>query len=479
MNGKAMVVCMSRRICVDLYNQIIKLQPGWHEKQLDNGEIKVVMTGSAGDPEHYRPHLYTKQGRKTIENRFKNPKDPLKMVIVRDMWLTGFNVPCLHSMYVDKPMKGHGLMQTIARVNRVFGDKPGGLVVDYLGLAHELKQALANYTEGGGKGRPTIDQAEAVAVMLEKYEILCGIFHGFDWSKFVDGTAAERLAVLPAAMEHVLAQEKGSERVLKHVSELSMAFALAVPQPEALRIQDDVGFFQAVRSQLAKIVRPPIQERREEVDAALKQLVSKSVSSDEVIDIFKVAGLDRPDISILSDEFLDEIRNMPQKNLAAEMLRKLLNDEIKALSRRNLIQSKSFSERLEETVLKYQNRTIEAAEVIAELVKLARQFKEAMARGEKLDLRDDEIAFYDALGTNDSAVRELGDETLKAIARELVYKVRKSVTIDWTLRESARAKLRVMVKRILRKYNYPPDKQEKATTTVLSQAEVLCREWAA
>jgi len=285
--------------------------------------------------------------------------------------------------------------------------------------------------------------------------------------------------VLPAAMEHVLEQEKGSEKVLKYVSKLSEAFALAVPQPEALEIQDDVGFFQAVRSQLAKIVRPPIQERREEVDAALKQLVSRSVSSGEVIDIFKIAGLDRPDISILTDEFLEEIRNILHKNLAAEMLRKLLNDEIKALSQRNLIQSKSFSERLEETVLKYQNRTIEAAEVIAELVKLARQFKEAMARGEKLDLRDDEIAFYDALGINDSAVRELGDETLKAIARELVQKVRNSVTIDWTLRESARAKLRVMVKRILRKYNYPPDKQEKATTTVLLQAEVLCKEWAA
>jgi len=479
MEGKAMVVCMSRRICVDLYNQIIALRPEWHDPAHEKGQIKVVMTGSAGDPEHYRPHLITKQARKLIETRFKDPKDPLKMVLVRDMWLTGFDVPCLHTMYVDKPMKGHGLMQTIARVNRVFGDKPGGLIVDYLGLAEELKKAMANYTTSGGKGKPTIDQREAVAVMLEKYEILCDIFHGFDWSKFITGKPAEKLAVLPAALEHVLQLDDGAKRVLKYVRELSKAFALAVPQPEALKIQDDLAFFQSVRGKLAEITGGDRKEHREEVDLAIKQIVSKAVSSDEVVDIFKMAGLDRPDISILSDEFLKEVKEIPQKNLAAEMLRKLLNDKIKSLARRNVVQSKAFSERLEETIRRYQNRTIEAAEVITELVKLAKEFKEAMARGEKLDLTEEEIAFYDALGTNDSAVQELGDDTLKAIARELVERVRKSVTIDWTLRESARAKLRVMVKRILRKYNYPPDKQEAATKTVLSQAEVLCKDWAA
>ena len=480
MDGKAMIVCMSRRICVDLYDQIIKLRPDWHDQDFAKGAIKVVMTGAASDPPHYSKHLMTKKVRKDIENRFKNPDDPLQIVIVRDMWLTGFDVPCLHTMYVDKPMQGHGLMQTIARVNRVFKDKPGGTIVDYLGIAEELKEAVAQYTESGGTGQPTHDQNEAVAVMKEKYEIVCGILHGFDWAPFFGNDPGQRLSCLSAGVEHVLQQEEGKERTLRYVRELSQAFALSVPHEEALRIRDDVGFFQAIRAQLVKLGGGGggRKKRKEDINQAIKQLVSRSVSSDEVLDIFKAAGLDKPNISVLSDEFLDDFKRMPQKNLAVEMLSKLLKDEIQIRMRRNLIQSREFSEMLEETIRKYQNRTIEAAQVIEELVRMAQGFKQAMSRGEELGLTDDEIAFYDALETNDSAVMELGDDTLKAIASDLVKSVRNSVTIDWTVKESVRAKIRVMVKRILRKHGYPPDKQEKATLTVLQQAELLCGDWA-
>ena len=479
LDGKVMIVCMSRRICVDLYDQIIKLKPEWNNQDFAKGAIKVVMTGSASDPEHYSKHLMTKKVRKDIENRFKNPDDPLKVVIVRDMWLTGFDVPCLHTMYLDKPMQGHGLMQTIARVNRVFKDKPGGLIVDYLGIAEELKEAVATYTNRGGRGKPSYDQSEAVAVMKEKYEILCGIFHGFDWSLFLHGDAAIRLTKLMAAVEYVLQQEEGRERVLMYAKQLSEAFALSVPHEEALKIRDDVGFFQAVRSQLVKLSEEGERRKKEkDIESAIKQLVSKAVSSDEVIDIFKAAGLEKPDISILSDEFLEGFKRMPQRNLAAEMLQKLLSDEIKTRARINLIQSRKFSEMLAETIRRYQNRTIEAAKVIEELIRIAKDFRKAMAKGEKLGLNDDEVAFYDALGTNDSAVQALGDDTLKTIATDLVKVVRRSVTIDWTLKESVKAKIRVMVKRILRKYGYPPDKQEQATITVLEQAELLCGDWA-
>jgi type I restriction enzyme R subunit len=479
MDGKAMVVCMSRRICVDLYNQIIKLRPNWDSQDFGKGAIKVVMTGSASDPEHYSRHLMTGQVRKMIEKRFKDPNDPLKMVIVRDMWLTGFDVPCLHTMYVDKPMQGHGLMQAIARVNRVFRDKPGGLVVDYIGIAEALKKAVGTYTQSGGLGKPTFDQSEAVAIMKEKYEIVCGIFDGFDWAGYMRGSSTERLNTLKLGLEFVLKIADGRERTLNYVKQLSEAFALSVPHEEALKIQDDVGFFQAVRSQLIKLGGGEGGREREKiVEAAIKQLVSRAVSSDEVIDIFKVAGLEKPEISILSEEFLAEFEKKPQKNLAAEMLRKLLSDEIRKRARTNLIQSRRFSEMLEETVRNLQNRTLEAAQVIAELVKMAREFKKAMNRGEELGLREDEIAFYDALGTNDSAVQELGDKALKAIAQELVKGVRNSVTIDWTHKDNVRAKMRVMIKRILRKYDYPPDKQEQATITVIQQAELLCGDWA-
>ena len=476
LDGKGMIVCMSRRICVDLYNQIIRLRPEWHHEDDDKGVIKVVMTGSASDPPEWQPHIRNKERREFLARRFRDPNDPLKLVIVRDMWLTGFDCPSLHTMYIDKPMRRHGLMQAIARVNRVFRDKPGGLVVDYIGLARELKQALAVYTESGGRGRTALDQEEAVAVMQEKYEICCDLFHGFDWSAWKTGTPEERLALLPAAQEHILAQPDGKERFVKAVLELSKAFALAVPHEEAMRIRDDVAFFQAVRSALVK--RSPSDARlEEELDHALRQLVDRAVAPEGVVDIFAAAGLKKPDISILSEEFLAEVRDMPQKNLAVELLRKLLQGEIRTRRRKNVVQARRFSEMLERAVRRYQNRAIEAAQVIEELIALAREMREADRRGEELGLSEEEVAFYDALAANKSAVEVLGDKTLRKIAQELVRLVRENVTVDWAQRENVRAYLRVLVKRTLRKYGYPPDKQEEATQTVLKQAEVLSEEW--
>jgi type I restriction enzyme, R subunit len=476
-DGKAMIVCMSRRICVELYREIVALRPGWNHAEDDEGMIKVVMTGSASDPLDWLQHIRNKQRREILAKRFRKPNDPFKIVIVRDMWLTGFDAPSLHTMYVDKPMRGHGLMQAIARVNRVFHDKPGGLVVDYLGLAAELKQALATYTESGGTGKTAIDQEEAVVVMLEKHEVCCGIFHGFDWSRWITGTAEQRLGLLPPAQEHILAQENGKDRLLGAVRELSQAFALAVPHEKALEIRDDVSFFQAVRAVLAK--RAPGDARpEEELDLAVRQIVSRAVVSEGVVDIFASAGLKKPDISILSEGFLAEVRGMPQRNLAVELLRKLLAGEIRARGRKNVVQARSFAEMLEQTIKRYQNRAIEAAQVLEEMIALAKEMREAGKRGEKLGLNEDELAFYDALETNDSAVKVLGDETLRKIAQDLVKTVRANVTIDWTLRENVRAQLRVLVKRILRKHGYPPDKQEKATQTVLEQAEVLSETWA-
>ncbi len=477
MEGKAMVVCMSRRICIDLYRELTRLRPGWHDDADGEGTIKVVMTGSASDPVDWQPHIRNKARRETLAQRFRDPDDPLKVVLVRDMWLTGFDAPSLHTMYVDKPMRGHGLMQAIARVNRVFKDKPGGLVVDYLGLAQDLKKALATYTESGGKGKTALKQEEAVAVMLEKYDVCSAMFHGFDWTKWTTGSAQERLSLLPPAQEHILAQEDGKDRCLNAVRELSQAFALAVPHPGTFRIRDDVGFFQAVRAALSK--RATTEARtEEELDLAVRQIISRAVASEGVMDIFAAAGLDKPDISVLSDEFLAEVQGMPHRNLAVELLQKLLSGEVSNRRRKNVVQARSFAEMLERTLRRYQNRAIEAAQVIEELIELARDMREANARGEQLGLSEDELAFYDALETNDSAVQVLGDETLRDIARQLVDTVRNNVTIDWTLRENVRAKLRVLVKRILRKHGYPPDKQEKATRTVLEQAEVLSEGWA-
>ena len=477
LDGKAMVVCMSRRICVELYNEIVRLRPQWHHEDDDKGVIKVVMTGSASDPTEWQPHIRNKERREFLANRFRDPADPLKIVIVRDMWLTGFDCPSLHTMYMDKPMRAHGLMQAIARVNRVFRDKPGGLVVDYLGLAHELKQALAVYTESGGKGKTAIDQEEAVKVMKEKYEICCALFHGFDWSQWKTGKPEERLAILPSAQEHILAQVDGKERLLTFVSELSKAFALAVPHEEALAIRDDVAFFQAVRAALAK--RAPSEAQPEdELDHAIRQIISRAIAPDGVIDLFLAAGLKKPDISILSEEFLREVRGMQQKNLAVELLRKLLEGEVKARRRKNVVQARLFSEMLEQAIRRYQNRSVETAQVIEELIAIAKDMREAKRRGERLGLSEEELAFYDALETNDSAVKVLGEPTLKQIARELVQIVRSNVTIDWAQRENARANLRRLVKRVLRKHGYPVEKQEKATITVLEQAEVFSEVWA-
>ncbi len=478
--GKAMIVCMSRRICVEIYREIVKLRPNWQNDDDEKGVIKVVMTGSASDPPDWQMHIRNKKRREDLANRFRAPADPFKIAIVRDMWLTGFDAPSLHTMYADKPMRGHGLMQAIARVNRVFREKPGGLVVDYLGLAHELKQALATYTQSGGTGKTAIDQEEAVAIMLEKYEICCGLFHGFDWSKWKSKKAEERLSILPAAQEHILRPtlEKGKERLIEAVRDLLYAFALAVPHEEALRIRDDVDFFQAVRAVLIKHA-PGETKTQEELDFAVRQIVSRAVASEGVVDIFAAAGLQKPDISILSDEFLAEVRDMPQRNLAVELLRKLLSGEIQTRRKKNVVQARSFAEMLEESIRRYQYRAIEAAQVIEEMIALAKQMRKANERGEELKLSEEELAFYDALETNDSAVKVLGDETLRTIAREVTDAVRKNVTIDWTLRENVRAQLRVIVKRILRKYGYPPDKQEKATQTVLEQVELLGWEVAA
>ena len=477
MDGKWMVVCMSRRVCVDLYSAIVAIRPDWHDAGDDKGIIKVVMTGAASDHIEWQTHIRNKPRREVLAKRFKDPADPFKLVIVRDMWLTGFDAPSLHTMYMDKPMRGHGLMQAIARVNRVFKDKPGGLVVDYLGLAHELRSALATYTESGGTGRTAIDQEEAVGVMLEKYEICRGIFAGFDWSAWKTGRAQAQLSILPGAQEHVLRQGEGKNRLLKSVSELSAAFALAVPHDTALGIRDDVGFFQAVRSVLAKGVvidgRSPDQ-----VDHAIRQIISKAVSSNEVVDIFSAAGLKKPDISVLSDQFLAEVRGLPQRNLAVELLRKLLDGEIRTRTRRNVVQGRSFAALLEDAIKHYQNRAIEAAQVIEEMIAMARELREAERLPTPLGLTEDEVAFYDALEVNDSAVKVLSDETLRTIAQEIVRAVRSNLAIDWTVRENVRAQMRVIIKRILRRYGYPPDKQARATDLVLEQAEALCKDWA-
>ena len=480
MEGKAMVVCMSRRICVDLYEQLITLRPEWHDQDDNQGQIKVVMTGSASDPIAWQQHIRNKGRREGLAKRFRDSADELKVVLVRDMWLTGFDAPSLHTMYADKPMRGHNLMQAIARVNRVFKDKPGGLIVDYLGLAPALQVAVKTYTESGGTGKAVedLDQDTAVAVLQERYEICKALFHGFDWSTWSTGGAAAQMSLIPAAQEHVLALKDGRERCLDEVRKLSQAFALATPRDEAMAIRNDVAFFQAVRVALVKRAESE-RTPSEDLDQAIRQIVADAVSPDGVIDIFEAAGLKKPDISILSEEFLAEVKTMERKNLAVELLRKLLQGEITKRRKRNVVQARSFAEMLEEVLRRYRNRAIEAAQVIEELIELAREMREANARGEKLGLREDELAFYDALGTNDSAVKVMGDEVLSEIARDLVKTVRNNVTIDWTIRETSRARLRVLVRRTLRRYGYPPDKQEKATDTVLEQAEVLSADWAA
>jgi type I restriction enzyme R subunit len=472
MDGKAMIVCMSRRICVDLYDALIALRPEWEAETL-----KVVMTGSAEDGPAWQKHIGSKKQRRELANQFKDARNPFKIVIVRDMWLTGFDAPCLHTMYADKPMQGHGLMQAIARVNRVFRDKPGGLVVDYLGLADQLKKALITYTESGGQGDPTFDTAQAIAVLLEKHGIACDLMHGFNWEKWTTGKPTERLQLIPAGQEHILEQEDGKQRWVQVVTELSRAFALCAASDEATQIRDDVSFFQALQAALNK---QTVNHNKtpEQIDAAIRQLVSKAITTEgQVIDVFTAAGLPKPDISILSDQFLAEVRGLKHKNVAAELLEKLLKDELKVRSRRNLVQSQVFSEKLKKTLNGYHNRAISTMQVIEELIQLAKDLDAATKAGKDMGLTDDEKAFYDALAANDSAVSAMGDAKLKVIAAELITQVKKSVTIDWTLRESARARIKVMVKRILNKHGYPPDLQDAAVQTVLAQAELLCAEW--
>jgi type I restriction enzyme R subunit len=473
MDGKAMVVCMSRRICMDLHDRLVDLRPEWFDEDDDKGVVKVVMTGSADEGPRVASHARNKERREKLAENFKNPKHPFKIVIVRDMWLTGFDAPCLHTMYVDKPMHGHGLMQAIARVNRVFKDKPGGLVVDYLGIADSLRRALATYTESGGQGKTAIDQEEAVEAFLRNLDVCRGFFHGFPFSHWATATPEVKLALLPAAQEHILAQPDGKARFSQAVINLSKAFALAVPAAEVLLHRDEVGFFQAVRAVLAKTPSPS-GKSPDEIEHAVRQLVEKAIAPEGVLDVFAAAGLKKPDISILSEEFLAEVRGLPYRNLAVELLQKLLKGELKTRTKRNLMQSQAFSERLEKALLGYQNRAIETAKVIEELIALAKDMREAHERGEKLGLTEDELAFYDALETNDSAVAVLGDDALRMIAKELLKTVRENATIDWEIKESVRAGLRAMVRRILRKWGYPPDKAEKAAQTVLRQAELLC-----
>ncbi len=473
LDGKAMVVAMSRDICVHLYNAIVALRPEWHSDDPAQGVIKVVMTGSASDKALLKPHIYPKEVRKRLERRFKDPADPFTLVIVRDMWLTGFDAPALHTMYVDKPMRGHNLMQAIARVNRVFKDKPGGLVVDYIGIANELKAALADYTQAQGRGRPTIDAHEALAVLQEQMDVLHGMLHEVDYADFRTKT----WQLLPTVADHVLGLEDGKKRFADAVLAASKAFALCCTLDEALAYRDELAFLQAVKAALTKHGGTQKKLTDEQKEHALRQIISRAVVSDEVVDIFSAAGLKRPDIGVLSEEFLEDVRHMKERNLAVELLERLLKGEIKSRFKTNVVQSAKFSELLQQSLTRYRNRAIETAQVIEELIDMAKKFHAAAKRGEKLGLNHDELAFYDALAMNESAVRELGDQTLKKIATELTVTLRKSVTVDWTKRDTVRAKLRVMVKTLLRRYKYPPDRQEDATETVLRQAESLSEGW--
>ena len=474
-DGKAMVVAMSRDICVHLYDAIVALRPDWHDPDPEKGVIKIVMTGSASDKALLRPHIYGAQTKKRLEKRFKDSKDPLRIVIVRDMWLTGFDAPCVHTLYVDKPMKGHNLMQAIARVNRVFKDKQGGLVVDYIGIANELKSALKDYTASNGRGRPTVDTWEAYAILEEKLDILRGMLHGYDYSDFLDA-GHKRLA---GAANHVLGQKDGKQRFADQVLAMSKAFTLCCTLDEAKAVREEVAFFQAVKVILTKRDISRKKKTDEERELAIRQIIGSAVVSEEVVDIFDAVGLDKPNIGILDDDFLAEVRNLPERNLAVELLERLLEGEIKSRFAGHLVQEKKFSEMLANVVKRYQNRAIETAQVIEELIEMARKFHAAASRGEELGLNDDEVRFYDALAENESAVRELSDETLKKIAHELTENLRKNLTVDWSERESVRAKLRIMVKRILRKYKYPPDLQEGAVELVLQQAKALGEAWMA
>jgi len=494
-DGKGMIVAMSRRIAADLYKEIIALRPEWHDDDLSKGAIKVVMTSTSADGPEMQRHNTTKQQRKNLAERMKDPADPLRLVIVRDMWLTGFDAPCLHTLYIDKPMRGHNLMQAIARVNRVFKDKPGGLIVDYLGIATDLKKALSFYSDAGGKGEPTLDLEKAIELMNEKFEVVQQFFNEeaktqkdivaeepeayyansfkFNYKRFFNVEAKEKMSIILQSEEHILGLQDGKTRFIREVTLLSQAFALSIPHPRAMEIKDDIAFFQAVKARLVKFEGTGTGKSDIEIETAIKQIVDEALSSDKVMDIFEAAGMAKPDISILSDEFLLEVKGMKHQNLALELLKKLLNDEIKTRSKTNLVKSKKLLEMLEGAIKRYQNNLLTTAEIIQELINIAKEIKEADKEGERLGLTKDEVAFYNALEVNDSAVMVLGDDQLKEIAREITDKVRANATIDWTIRESARARLMVIVKRTLTKWGYPPDKQAKAIETVLKQAELM------
>ena len=473
-DGKAMVVAMSREICVHLYDAIVALRPDWHDPDPEQGAIKIVMTGSASDKQLLRSHIHPGKVKKRLEARFKDPADPLKLVIVRDMWLTGFDAPCMHTLYVDKPMKGHNLMQAIARVNRVFRDKQGGLVVDYIGIANELKAAIKEYTSSKGRGQPTVDAHEAYAVLEEKLDVLRALLHGFDYGDYLTGGHK----LLAGAANHVLGQEDGKKRFADHALAMSKAFSLCCTLDEARAVRDEVAFLQAVKVILTKKELTAKKKTDEERELAIRQIIGNAVVSGEVVDVFEAVGLDKPNIGLLDEDFLAEVRNLPERNLAVELLERLLEGEIKSRFSTNLAQEKKFSELLGKVIQRYQNRSIETAQVIEELIEMAKKFASACGRGQQLGLNDDELAFYDALANNEASVRALGDEILAKIAHELTASLRSSVTVDWSSRESVRAKLRLLVKRILRKYKYPPDSQEEATQLVLAQAEALCEAWA-
>ncbi|WP_411849076.1 type I restriction endonuclease subunit R [Yersinia ruckeri] len=489
LDGKAMVVCMSRRICVNLYDEIVKLRPDWHSSDDNAGAVKIVMTGAASDPQEWQQHIGNKARRDLLAKRARDPKDQLKMVIVRDMWLTGFDAPCMHTMYVDKQMQGHGLMQAIARVNRVFRDKPAGLIVDYIGIAQNLKSALQQYSQNDQENIG-VDEAQAISVMIEKYEVVRDMYHGYDYASAMAGTPQERLAMMAGAIEWILdlqqklaAKENTKEgkknahrRYQDAVLALSKAFALASASDEAREIREEVGFFQAIHAALVKSSNGSGATQQER-ELAIQQIVSRAVVSTEIVDILAAAGIKSPDISILSDEFLAEVQQMEKKNLALEALRKLLNDGIRSRSKANVVQTKAFSERLEDSVARYHANAITTAEVLQELIKLAKDIRASRQRGEEQGLSEDEIAFYDALADNEDAIQVMGDDKLKLIAHELLMSLRENVSVDWAHRESARARMRVLVKRILRKYGYPPDLQETAVQTVLQQAEALSSGW--
>jgi type I restriction enzyme R subunit len=474
--GKGMIVSMSRRIAAELYAEIIKIKPEWHSDDLTKGAIKVVMTAASSDGPQLARHHTTKQQRKALAERMKDPDDELKLVIVRDMWLTGFDAPCMHTLYIDKPMKGHNLMQAIARVNRVYKDKPGGLVVDYLGIASDLKEALSFYSDAGGKGDPALVQEQAVSMMLEKLEVVSDMYHGFAYEEFFDSDTSKKLSLILAAEEHVLGLDDGKKRYVNEVTALSLAFAIAIPHEQAIDVKDEVAFFQAVKARLAKFDGTGNGQTDEGIETTIRQVIDQALVSEQVIDVFDAAGIKKPDISILSEEFLLELKNHEHKNIALEVLKKLLNDELKVRTKKNLVQSRSLMEMLENAIKKYHNKVLTAAEVMDELIRISKEIVASDDEAKSMGLSEFEYAFYTAVANNDSAKQLMQHDQLRELAVVLTQRVRENASIDWTIKENVKAKLKVIVRRTLRQFGYPPDMQLLATETVLKQAEMIAAE---